>query len=410
MNRALRILCGGEVDRELSAILFVTLFSTIAFSAWWSYVGVWAISALGATPTQVGTMFLVAALAAAPAAPLGGHLADRVGRRMVMVAGWAGQSFAIVALATVAGHLYLSLALVAIASTFGSSAFAASTVMVADLVPVGRQERAYSVVRIVFNVGSALGPPLAGLFVLAGHWSGMFVGVGTLGILTAATAYATLPRLEHTTARARSAGATLHAVVSDRAFLLLLASTALGFFVFVCYSAALPIVAVSSYGVSPALWGLIAAVNPLAVIVFQLRLTIAVERIGAAAKLVTAMALMGLPFLLLVLVPGVGAVITIALVFVIGEMLWAPTSQTLAAQMAGPSTRGAYIGAFRGASQFAWAVAPITALRLQAVGGGLAWFFVVIVAACGAAAGAAACWAARCRLGKESRRVKIPPS
>ena len=87
-------------------------------------------------------------------------------------------------------------------------------------------------------------------------------------------------------------------------------------------------------------------VNPLLVTVFQLRLTRWTAGVPAAVKLGIAMPMMGMPFLLL---NGHGSAPVIALVifiFVIGEMLWVPTSQAVVAALAPADIRGAYMGVF----------------------------------------------------------------
>ena len=67
-------------------------------------------------------------------------------------------------------------------------------------------------------------------------------------------------------------------------------------------------------------------INPLLVTFAQLRLTRAVARVPAPLKLAVAMPLMGLPFVLLSVDDSIPFVALLVLVFVIGEMLWVPTS------------------------------------------------------------------------------------
>src|SRR2546430_17224734 len=65
----------------------------------------------------------------------------------------------------------------------------------------------------------------------------------------------------------------------------------------------------------------------------------------AGPKLVVAMLLMGGSFQLLLLGGAVGMFALVILVFVIGEMLWVPTSQAIAARLAPQDLRGAHMGA-----------------------------------------------------------------
>src|SRR6185503_6470922 len=103
------------------------------------------------------------------------------------------------------------------------------------------------------------------------------------------------------------------------------------------------------------------------------------------------MPLMGLPFVFLSLNDSVPFVAFLVLVFVVGEMLWVPTSQAVVAAFAPDDIRGAYMGAFGGASQIAWAVTPFLGLQVRhAFGDGTMWAGVAGLSLIAAASGAAA--------------------
>jgi hypothetical protein len=59
-------------------------------------------------------------------------------------------------------------------------------------------------------------------------------------------------------------------------------------------------------------------------------------------------AVLELPFLLLNATGSLATVAVVILVFVVGEMLWVPTSQAVVAALAPADIRGAYMGAFGG--------------------------------------------------------------
>jgi hypothetical protein len=54
-------------------VLAVSFVGSTCFSAGWSFVGIWAIRELGATKSQLGVTFLIAALVGMVAGYLGGH-------------------------------------------------------------------------------------------------------------------------------------------------------------------------------------------------------------------------------------------------------------------------------------------------------------------------------------------------
>jgi len=52
-------------------------------------------------------------------------------------------------------------------------------------------------------------------------------------------------------------------------------------------------------------------------------------------------------------------------VFVVGEMLWVPTSQAVVAELAPADIRGAYMGAFGSAPAIGFALAPMIGLQMR---------------------------------------------
>jgi hypothetical protein len=85
-------------------------------------------------------------------------------------------------------------------------------------------------------------------------------------------------------------------------------------------------------------------------------------------------------------------------VFVVGDMLWIPTSQALAAELAPARLRGTYFGALAAMTGPAWTLVPLIALQLRAaVGVAVVWLFFALAAVVGATVGAAAARAAQVR-------------
>jgi MFS family permease len=175
-------------------------------------------------------------------------------------------------------------------------------------------------------------------------------------------------------------------------FLLFLVAMVLAHLVYFAYEAVLPISAVDSYGLTPAAWGFLVIINPALVTIFQLRLTRRVERFPAAPKFALAMILMGWPFLLLSVNASIAILALVILIFVVGEMLWIPTSQAIAAGLAPSDLRGAYMGAFSSTSSVGFALGPFLGLQVRGEFGDSAmWGFFAGAAVVGAILGVIAC-------------------
>jgi predicted MFS family arabinose efflux permease len=67
--------------------------------------------------------------------------------------------------------------------------------------------------------------------------------------------------------------------------------------------------------------------------------------------------------------------------FVLGEMLWVPTSQAVVAALAPADIRGAYMGVFGSTWSIGWALTPFLGLQIRnAYGDATMWMCVGVVA------------------------------
>jgi predicted MFS family arabinose efflux permease len=388
---------GDEVDPRVKPIVAVT-FVYAVFSTFWVYVGVFAVKGLGAAPRDVGFLFLASAPAAAVANYVSGAVSDRLGRRSLIIASFAASAANMVALYFVRGHLLAASALIVLQGVLGAPAYSLDRVLVADyVVEPETREQGYAVVRVANNLGILVGPPIAALLIHLQGWSAFLLGLAAVGVVGTAVSASVLPRGRPLRDEQQSVN-RLMVVLRDGTFGLLLLSTLLGFTIYVGYETVLPVIAVSSYGLAPSTWGLLLVIAPLLVVVAQLRLTHATARVNPAGRLVAAMLLMGLPFLALIADNEVAVIAGVIVLFVIGEMVWIPTSQALAAALAPAPARGTYFGALAAMTGPAWTLVPFVSLELRAgLGVPAVWLFFAVAAVAGAAVGAAAARAAAVR-------------
>lgn len=371
-----KLLLGVEWEPVLGRAAVVHLLSGASFSTFWSYVGVWAIESLDATAGQVGLIFLLSAVLTPPAAWVGGHVSDRLGRKRVLVGSTAGQSVLILSLGFVGGQVAWGVVLVVLAGVVWAPGRSAINAVVADVIPPEHRDEAYASLRTANNLGVVVGPPLASLFLIAGGWATFLIGIAVLGALTCLLALLVLPNSGHGGGESAGFGQAVRVLKADRPFMLFLVATLLGFMVYMSFETVLPVVAVSSFGLAPAAWGLLYAVNPVLVLLFQVRLTRWTSSWSTAVALSVGVLLMGPPFLLLLATSGLPAVALVVVVFALGEMLWVPTMQAAIARLAPPHMHGAYMGGYTSSQLLAWMIAPLTGLQLhERLGDQAIWIF-----------------------------------
>ena len=355
---------GTEVDRALRPLIAVSFFSSLAASTWWSYMGIWAVEQLDAK-AELPFAFLVGATLAAAAGFIGGHISDHIGRRKVILFGQGAMVLYPLVLIAIGSNMWPGLVMLMLAGVMGGLGGSVSQAMVADLVEPAKHEAAYATVRVASNFGVVVGPPVGGALYLLGGWNALFAGVFVLALVDWLLAYRLLPSGGAYAPQAPPERGSLGVIVRDRPFLLFIFSAMFAWLVYVAYQEVLPISLVDGYGYPIAAWGFLTAINPLLVGLFQLKITRSLTGIPVATKLAVALLLMGLPFLLLTVTQAVAVVVAVIVVFVVGEMLWVPSSQSVVAGMAPEDVRGAYMGAFGSAPAVAFALAPFIGLSVR---------------------------------------------
>jgi MFS family permease len=386
--RVLRSTLGGDVERRILPIAAVSFLYSASFSTFWVYVGVYVVKGLGWPAGRVGLLFLLTAPTAAVSNYLSGRISDRIGRKRLIVASFALSSLNLLALASFGHHTVPAFILIVAQGIIGAPAYSLDRVVVTDLVldPAGR-EGAFATLRVATNLGAFSGPPLAALLIYAGSWTAFLEGLAALGVVGFFAAGLVLPATGSPPIRDED-DVSLKAVVHDRPFLLLLLSTLLAFTDYCGFEAVLPVIAVTTFGLSPSTWGLLVVISPLLVVLLQLRMTRITARIPAAERLALAILLMGLPFLALGASAGVAVIACVIVVFIVGEMIWMPTSQAVAAELAPPAARGSYFGALAAMTGPAWTLSPLIALQLRGHAGVVSvWIFFAAVGVAGAVAG-----------------------
>jgi predicted MFS family arabinose efflux permease len=380
LGRLFRLVWGGDVDPALRPVLAVSLVGSIAGSSAYPFMGIWAIKHLHAPQSRLAFTYLIGAVLAGVMGYAAGHWSDRVGRRPMILAGWGFQAVVPLLLIGVGTHVYGGLALLALLPVFGSLGGAADQAMVADLVAPERQEVAYASVRVASNLGVTIGPPVGGLLLIGGNWNHLWLGALVLSLAGFAIALRYIPRGGAYAPEGPPERGSFGVIIRDSPFLLFMVASMLATMTYIATETLLPISVTTTHHLAPAAWGVLMILNPLAVTVFQLRLTRWTSAIPASVKLGIAMPLMGVPFLLLNVNGSAPVIALVIVLFVTGEMLWVPTSQAVVAALAPADIRGAYMGAFGGTWSVGWALTPFLGLQVRnAYGDATMWMCVAVV-------------------------------
>jgi MFS family permease len=338
---------------------------------------------------QAGVILSVYGAGATAAGPIGGFLADHVGRRAIMLFALIGGGACMIALGFVERVEWLAPAVFVVAAV-GEMYRPAMQAAMSDLLPGADRVRGMGLLYWVINLGYAIGITLGGL--LAGvsfRW--LFVGDGITTILFGLVVAMGVP--ETRPARAPLAeGAKKPAIWSefvapyrDVHFVLFLLLSFLIAAVFSQNASTVPL-DMSARGLSKVALGSVLALNGVLIVFLQPILNPILAAHSRSRVLAIGTATIGVGFGLHAFCGSVPTFMAAVVVWTFGEMAVLPVANALVADLAPVELRGRYLGAYSMSFGAAVCAAPVAGTWLLETFGrtGLwAVCFAVGTAVCG---------------------------
>ncbi|MEE1818858.1 MFS transporter [Streptomyces sp. SP18ES09] len=315
---------------------------------------------------------------------VGGVLADRLGRRPTMLIGLIGAAAAQGALFLAPGVWTMAAAALLI-SAAGSTVSPAAYALLADAVDGEGRRRAYALFGWGVNIGTAVAGVLGGYLAAQGYWLLFAVDAGSMLLYALVVAVRLKEPQRAAAPDPREDGAGYGVVARDRLALLLLPLFGVQLFVYSLTEVALPL-AVRDSGLSPAVYGAMAAVNAVVVVALQ---PFATARLARFPQLVVQSAgsvLIALGVALTGLADGVAGYTVSVVVWSLGEVVVAGIAAGVFADLAPAHARGRYQGAF----SWTWGLARFGALTVgvtayTTLGPGALWWTALLAGTAAAA-------------------------
>lgn len=290
--------------------------------------------------SDAGLVLSLLGLGLAIGQPVGGVLADRIGRRRTMVLGLVSSAVTLLVLGAAASLVAVAVAAFAYGlclDLFRPAVQAA----VADLVPDADRARAFALQFWAVNLGFSVATPLGGFLATRGYWL-LFV----LDALTCvAFAVLILRGVPETRPALVGPSGRLRDVLADRLMLALVASVVAEAVVYLQAFSTLPL-AFGADGLGPGSYGLAIGLNGVLIVLLQPLLLGFLGRRGRGPLLLVSMLLQGLGFGLTAFADSMGTHITAIVVWTLGEILHAGQLGALVAAIAPAHLRGRYMGTF----------------------------------------------------------------
>jgi MFS family permease len=397
----------AELRHEFPRVVLVLaagdLVASFGFSLFFPFLTIYLVQVLGASAAQAGLVVAAYSLCSIASGIVGGWLADRIGRRPVLIGSISCTTLLVISMAFAVEAWQVGLVMLLL-GCIDPAFLPAARAAVADAVEEDRRPRAFALLAVANAVGwiagpvigaglSTLGYPLlfgvSGLLigtyvVIAGRWlpetrpagtragtppiADLPVGVGAVGV---PVEIAGAVRAGSPDIRGRADRPRLRIFA---AFLPLLAVIQAVTFLWVT---TLPIYAAGPLGLATPMWGLLFGLNGLLIVVFQMRVSRACEKrskprlIAVSLGLYMAGLAVVTPLSSAIAAPGLA--VTIILV-TFGEIVLMPIVPAFVSDLAPAHRRGAFQGVALAAGGLGSGLGPpIAGVILDAGQGAVLW-------------------------------------
>jgi MFS family permease len=313
--------------------------------------------------------------------PLGGFLADQLGRRRTLVFALVSGAVAMLHLsvARMPWHIGAGAFLLGLLGDLYRPAVSAA---IADLVEERDRVYAYGTLYWAVNLGFAVGSSLGGFLATRG-WLLLFYGDAFTTLLFAAVIWWKVPETQPVSTR-KERGSLL-TPLADVRFAIFVLLTAMVWMIFHQGFVTLPI-DLNAHGLSPQVYGALIAENGVLIVVLQPFVSRALARFSRHRVLAGSAVLVGIGFGLTGFVHGLAGYAASIAVWSLGEIAMAGLGPAVAADAAPEHLRGAYQGLFQAGGGSATLVAPLVgSFALERFGSRTLWSCCAMLGFCAAA-------------------------
>lgn len=346
--------------RQFWLLFWGVLINAAGGSMVWPFITIYMRQRLGVSLTTVTLLLTLNSVFSLVATAIAGPVVDRFGRKGVMVLSLAIGAATMVAM-SMAGTLPLWVALMAVSGAFGPLYRVGSNSMVADLIEPQRRASAYALLRMISNLGIAIGPSVGGFVTVVSYALAFYIAAGASAAFTLLLLLfvaETMPQRQETSEQPRNAGG-YSPVLRDRPFLTFCGVYTLAGMAYSLMRVLLPVYAKENFGLPENRYGFIMATNAAMVVLFQYTVTRVTERYHHLPVLAVGSLFYAL---------GVGSVAwgwnfptfwASMVVLTIGEMIMIPTSTALTANLAPVDMRGRYMSIYGLTRGIGFGVGPV---------------------------------------------------
>lgn len=337
----------GSSRRIFWTVSVASSIRSIGFGATWPYMAIYFKQELDLPTVEVGVIFTLLSATSVIFSLFGGALADFMGRRRTLLTGSFGGFLIYVSIAffIMSGKPDIWIISFFIISSFsGSLVFPSASALVSDVTTESERFKAFSIYRILGNVGWAIGP-LIGSYIYDTGVELVFIFVAVSSIIQFMIVLL-LVKEEAVPNRWTDGtrGKRFNLLSFDRYLIFFGLGTFLITVVASQFSVTLPTYSVIHVGIKASQLGYIYAVNGLVVVLGQYPMTALMRRFSDVTTMTLGAVLYGFGYLLVGFSDGLLPLMLDMIVITSGENLTSPGINTIVSKIAPQDRTARYMG------------------------------------------------------------------
>ena len=319
----------------------------------------------GLSMTGLGGILFVFAISGTIGGFLGGALADKFGRRSIILFGilFSGASSLLMGFID---SLVIFIVIVMVVGLLQDIGGPAQSALVADVLPQHRQSEGFAIWRVVVNISAVIGPLIGGILA-SSNFRLLFIGDALLSFVTAIIVFLALPETKPKLKEGLVPQSLLQTaidyrrVLADRLFMAFILIGILSVMVYSQMNTTMPVFLRDIHNMPPENYSYLIALNATLVVLLQFGITRKIKEYQPLIMLALGVFCLAFGFAMYGFGGGLLYFAVAMVIITIGEMIIAPVGQAFVARLAPEEMRGRYMAMFGFSWAFPFAIGPLAA-------------------------------------------------
>ncbi len=352
----------NNYPRQFWLVAGGVLLSSAGSSLIWPFQLIYISKTLTLPISSVATLITISSATGLAASFVGGTIADRFGRKIIMIAAQAANGLGYILMSS--AHTYLGfvipMTIMGVAMPFYSIG---SDAMMADIIPTEKRTGAFAILRMINNAGIAIGPAIGGLIVTKSYSLAFYLaaaGMISYSLLLLTRVHETLQKKTDTSSAPKHEVLGGYGrVLGDRNFVGFVSVITFGMIAPLMMWVLLAVYMNKYYGIPEYLYSWLPITNALMCVFVQYPVTMFTRRLPAKTAITLGMLVYALGVGSVAIMTGFWGFWLSMAIMSMGELILVPTGTKYVADLAPEELRGRYMSIYWLTWGLSRSVAPI---------------------------------------------------